>query len=509
MATSKPTDKNTKAYIDPAVEQRIINMLKDPSTVYADISDELKNAQTNGEIIKSLGDINGGSFAYMNNMLSRLAPQAGIQYKDLKKWKDDSYKRNVTDKQGNYGTFVNNLGKTVTATSLKMAQDMKTLGFPMTKSGTSGTAAEKASISGITSTQPRQDLQLIADGKATNIQDATSMVNTGTDYATADAKSTQEGIAQANAANAQRQVFSSPEEELAAANKINAANGYTVGGGANGDVVRLPNGQMVSRNKAIEMGLDPSTLESVSTANQIKLPSGAIIDTTGLPQSTVDSLTNLNQHLTDQGANGQAVNPALNITPEMTQKYVDAAHAAYKPYYDQLYGQGKADVTKGIQRTAEDYQTSVNKIGQDYGKNLEATQENFAKRGLNFSTDRNRAEGTLASSANTAIGNEVQAAMRDANDIGTKSERILGSSMMPTNLASINSGYTAGLGQPGQYGLNTGNQSRQLFNPLGGQIGDYERNQSSDERNWAAEAIAAKRKLYGGIAYPNEYNQLT
>lgn len=72
---------------------------------------------------------------------------------------------------GNFGVFINNFGKEVTADSFAKAQDMKRLGFPLKDSG-SLSAEQQKQLSQITApTGERQDLAAIASGQYASLEE--------------------------------------------------------------------------------------------------------------------------------------------------------------------------------------------------------------------------------------------------------------------------------------------------------------------------------------------------
>ena len=175
------------------------------------------------------------------------------------------------------------------------------------------------------------------------------------------------------------------------------------------------------------------------------------------------------------------MNPDITIDEATTQRFLEQAKSELGPYYRQQFQQTESDLKLGFQRLKEDQAKRELALSKQYGTELERTQESYAQRGLDFSTQRERAEKQLAEGYSTEIEKGISEAARSAEDLGTKGERVLGSAAYPSVDTSIRTGTTPGLGQPGIYGFNFGTGSRSLFNPIGGTLGTLERSRLFEE----------------------------
>lgn len=221
-------------------------------------------------------------------------------------------------------------------------------------------------------------------------------------------------------------------------------------------------------------------------------------DLTGLTPEQIAVLQKSEEGLALLAAQGKRLNPDIALSPEMVQRFLDQAKATVTPYYRQLFSQAQADLTKALTRTSEDYAAKERSLGLEYGKALEDTQESYARRGLNFSTDRQRAEQDLARQAQDQLTAAQQAATRQGQDVGTAAERELGTSMLPSSLPKITAGTTPTLGTPGVYGFQTGTGTRDLFNPQGSTTGTLANQQTTaikEESNYLTNAERELRAL--------------
>lgn len=193
-----------------------------------------------------------------------------------------------------------------------------------------------------------------------------------------------------------------------------------------------------------------------------------------------------------QAAIGKRVNPNITIDDSIIQKFKDIAKADAEPYYKQLFDQAEQDLKLAFQRTGQDYESEKRKLELSYGQNLEAAQGSFARRGLEFSSDRARAEQNLASQARSGLSALQIAGQRAYENVGLEAERNIGSSLFP-NISSNVSTYEPSLGRPGVYGFQqTG--TRSLFNPVGNVTGELQRKQLFDIENRTKDMTEAERQ---------------
>jgi len=115
-----------------------------------------------------------GAFA-TNGFNEKMSYLSGLGLQDAKGYWDTQYKtQRALEESQNFGTFVNNLGKTVVAHTLKDAQGMKALGFAQKAAGTTMTPEQQAQFNQSQGSAygVRQDLQAIANGSTQQTADA-------------------------------------------------------------------------------------------------------------------------------------------------------------------------------------------------------------------------------------------------------------------------------------------------------------------------------------------------
>lgn len=292
-----------------------------------------------------------------------------------------------------------------------------------------------------------------------------------------------------------------------------------------------PVGQTDSGNNPSLNGLPPQTIDATSivdNAGQRSLtPQGAPApqvnadgtitlvspfgESVNLPQSEYQRA--LNSHYTLPGGGASSGNTAADavqkvletnppkvengsITPkaEDVSAYLEQAKASLDPYYHQLISQAQSDLTRGFTAIGQDLTANERTLGQNYGVNLQNTQESLARRGLTDSTIRSTAERTLAQNTQAAIDAGRLEAQRRAQDIGTKGERYLGSSNLPS-IPNFSYAPTPVYNQPGGYGFTTGTKTRSLYTPTGDTVGQVATDQYTAEQASARNLLSDAQTL--------------
>lgn len=220
-------------------------------------------------------------------------------------------------------------------------------------------------------------------------------------------------------------------------------------------------------------------------------------DMTGWSESMIASYQAMASYLEKLAGQGKTVNPNITIDEATIQKFTAQAKTELGPYYKSMFDQAQSDLQRSIDRIKQDYSSTEKDIGDQYGQALESTQEAFARRGLNFSTERDKAEKLLADRASRTLQQNLQNAQRSAEDVGFAQLKQYGSSNLPGSY-DIGTGATPMTRRPGQYGIEGSNTVRSnLFTPPSNLIGTQERQKLFDEKNRVNELTANERQLRG------------
>ena len=218
------------------------------------------------------------------------------------------------------------------------------------------------------------------------------------------------------------------------------------------------------------------------------------VDTTGWSDSMIQSFQAIQNYVKDLQNQGKVVNPNITIDQATIDRFTKQAKTELEPYYGQVFRQAETDIKTGLERQARDYATRERDLGLQYGNALEQTQESYARRGLEFSSERNKAEGDLADQAERSLG-DLRTNLFDASkDLGTRGERSIGSSLFPSVNAKVSQGTAPIRGQAGIYGFSFGSPTMDIFSPLGGTTGDLQRQRMTDEEQRKLSLINNERQ---------------
>lgn len=255
------------------------------------------------------------------------------------------------------------------------------------------------------------------------------------------------------------------------------------------DASSLPTGYVLGPNNSIVK--DPNYVPSDDDA----VTSG-ILDQTGWTQAMKDVYDAQKEFIELLRQQGQRLNPDITIDQATRDKFAAQAEAELGPQYAQTFAKARQDLDRLMGRQSRDFSTAESKLGKDYGTALEQTQESFARRGLAFSSERDKAERLLQERANTALEGLQRSAQRGAEDIGQKALYEFGSRNIG-NSFSFQSGATPIRGVPGVYGFSPSTSRSLLWQAPSGIIGDLERQKEFDYQANINQQEVAKRQLWG------------
>lgn len=196
--------------------------------------------------------------------------------------------------------------------------------------------------------------------------------------------------------------------------------------------------------------------------------------------SNLDEILNkLQEQITNAQANGQMVNPNIELTPADVQKFLDQAKNEIDPYYASQINAISGDLTRNLTDLQKSYELQKQQYESDFQKNLSGKREQLAGAGLAFSGNRGAQEAGMVADTNRQLEASAQSAASKAGDILAGVEQKVGS----RNLASLTMPnlvqYQAS--NAGNGGFNT---ARTLdFSRTGNITGDLEYSQNRDVRN--------------------------
>lgn len=199
--------------------------------------------------------------------------------------------------------------------------------------------------------------------------------------------------------------------------------------------------------------------------------------TTGDP--TLDGILGaLQGHIDTQLANGQKINPNIEITPSTVQQFLDQATNEIDPYYKNQYNVIKSDLSRNLDVLSKSYDINKRQNENQFKQDLNNKREQLAGNGLAYSGFRGQQEKQLATDANLNNESAALKAGSAASDAISAAEKTIGSDNLPGNYPSL-SEYGASTAGSGSF-----NPTRTLnFGPIGGITGSDQYSQRGDIRS--------------------------
>jgi hypothetical protein len=253
--------------------------------------------------------------------------------------------------------------------------------------------------------------------------------------------------------------------------------------------------------KSAVMVADASARQSTPVPPAVENGGGATpvaggVDQTGWSQAMMDAYSAMQGYIKTLTDQGKTVNPNITIDQATIDKFTGQAKDELGPYYESVFSQAQDDLNRSIERIKQDYAAGEQELGQKYGKALESTQEDYARRGLGFSSERDKAEKLLADRAETALASWQQTTRRSAEDVGGEAVKLYGSRNLPSQF-NYNVGAAPIQRTPGVYGFTNSRSRTGLFDVPVGITGSYEQQRLYDERSRVNELTNAERQLRG------------
>lgn len=173
---------------------------------------------------------------------------------------------------------------------------------------------------------------------------------------------------------------------------------------------------------------------------------------------------------------GMAINPDLNLGPDVIAKILTKAQDTVHPQFQQQIENVKQDLARNVGRATDSYNSSVAGARQNFQDLLGNTRENYAGSGLAFSGQRGLGETNLANDENRSLASLSSNYGNTLGDYARGAEQSLGTAgynasgfQLPNSTAysadlsgnggfnssgNVNMGYT-----PGSYALGSIPQS--------------------------------------------------
>jgi len=221
----------------------------------------------------------------------------------------------------------------------------------------------------------------------------------------------------------------------------------------------------------------------------------------GWTESMVEAFNAYKEYIQGLVNQGLRVNPNVEIDEAKLQEFREQARKEFTTgakgtYYNQLFDQADKDLETAINRQKEDFGLLAEDRRRKFGFDLEMAQENFARRGLAFSSDRYRTEQELADQTSRDLRDLQKQTNRNIFDIGQRAERYQGSANVNQDFG-FNIGRTPILNVAGVYDTTDPNVRNTPFTKAGRTAGTLEQDKLFDQESRVKEIIQAEREHRG------------
>lgn len=243
-----------------------------------------------------------------------------------------------------------------------------------------------------------------------------------------------------------------------------------------GSVTSSPTSQApttpTSGSNPVSGSVNPGTLPGTG-------PTGAALGLSGDYAALYDQLNIYLQKLT---ANGQTVNPNVQITPDQIAKFTAQAQAEINPYYANQLATARQQLMQSLGYSTSQIQQQEQDLQKTYGNSLRSLAGNLADQGFAQSGAANRGYNDLATSTQSSIDQARSALSNSASNAVANFAQKFGSGNAP----SFNiSGAPRVL--PGQANFQTAQGSNPLYtlspNVYNGLTGSEQYQQTADINN--------------------------
>lgn len=238
--------------------------------------------------------------------------------------------------------------------------------------------------------------------------------------------------------------------------------------------------------------------ESVQNNPQLKALEDAVATIPEL-KATIDALR---LSITSKVEQGQKVNPDLQITPEMTARFLEEATNELDPYYKELINQQKQDLSVSFRQLQEDYNKNIAREQPTFEQTLENQDIAEANQGTAFSSGRIDRERSLIAGQQERLDDYFTANQRKVEDLARVGERKIGSrAFTDLGIPSLQSFAAGRTISPRGSIAPTG--SRTLYQPSGDLFGELpaQRKTAISTRGSALEEAEIKKRILdqGGL----------
>lgn len=172
-------------------------------------------------------------------------------------------------------------------------------------------------------------------------------------------------------------------------------------------------------------------------------------------------LTQLQGYLDKLTANGQKINPNVQITPEQIAQFTAQAATQIHPYYATQLQAATSSFLGGLGYDVNKYNADVQKAQTDYTRQLDTLSSQSADQGFAQSGIRQKQEGQLAGDTNFSLDSSRNALMQNAQNTAGQFAQTYGGLNTPTSNFNVSQARAL----PGQSTFSTQNSGLYTLDP--------------------------------------------
>lgn len=154
--------------------------------------------------------------------------------------------------------------------------------------------------------------------------------------------------------------------------------------------------------------------------------------TSTLPPELQDLKTQLQAYLDKLKANGQGINPNIQITPELAAQFLSQAQSEINPYYAGQLKLAREGLLSSVGYSKDQILQQEQNLQRTYGTNLRQLGESAADNGFALSGLRQRDEGNLATDTQNTIDQGRQALANTTGNAERSFAQQYGTSQLPS-----------------------------------------------------------------------------
>lgn len=179
--------------------------------------------------------------------------------------------------------------------------------------------------------------------------------------------------------------------------QLQGSQGQNVQLDANGNAINTPLGQSSGGAP-----VNSNNAGGISVGGAYGTPAGEP-NLSGLPPEFQQLYSQLEQYLQKLQANGQILNPNIELTPEKIAEFLAQAHSEIDPYYSNVLKIAQEGLTRNSNYALGELANNEAQLQSQYGRSLRSLGENAADQGFAQSGLRQRDEQQLASDTQNTL----------------------------------------------------------------------------------------------------------